>query len=227
MIESEVSGRLARTFPPLRRRYLMWFGALGGVALIALVVAVILITPSGSDTKAAPNFSFTLYQGEAELGAEMLDISQLRGKPVILNFWAGLCPPCRTEMVEFQQFYRLSEQKEQVTLIGIDVGPFLNLGSYDDAQNLMRELNIDYPTGFTDDGSVVGRYGVVGMPTTVFIDSRGEIYQKRTGIVTLSLLKGILGKLLEHESRKASREIAAGETWRPDRGSLAPGRGPG
>ena len=204
MTESYASGPVAKTTPSRPRRYLMWFGALGGVALIAFVVAMILIAPSESGTKAAPNFSFTLYQGQAEMGAETLDISQLRGKPVILNFWAGLCPPCRTEMVEFQQFYRLSEQKEQVALIGIDVGVFLKLGSHEDGQILMRELNIDYPTGYTDDGSVVRRYEVVGMPTTVFIDSQGEIFQKRTGIVTLSLLKGILGKLLEHESRNVS-----------------------
>ena len=210
MTEINASGQEATTVPPRRRRYLMWFGALGGVALIALVVAVILIAPSESGTKSAPNFSFTLYQGEAELGAETLDISQLRGKPVVLNFWAGLCPPCRAEMVEFQQFYKLSEQKEHVVLIGIDVGIFFNLGSREDGQNLMRELNVDYPTGYTDDGSVIRRYGVVGMPTTVFIDSQGEIFQKRTGIVTLSLLKGILGKLLEHESRMASGETGAG-----------------
>jgi len=201
LTESDAIGQVASTVPQLRRRSLMWFGVLGGGAVIAIVVAIILIAPSAPDTKLAPDFSFTLYQGEAELGAQTLDISQLKGKPVVLNFWAGLCPPCRTEMVEFQQFHRLSDQKDQVTLIGIDVGPFLSLGSQDDAQDLMRELNIDYPTGFTDNGSVVDMYGILGMPTTVFIDSQGEIYQKRTGIVTLSMLKGILGKMLENESR--------------------------
>jgi len=200
--ESDASSQEARTVP--RFRYLLWFGGLGGVAITALVVAIILFGPSGSDTKSAPNFSFTLYQGEAELGAKTMDISQLRGKPVILNFWAGLCPPCRTEMMEFQQFYRLSEQAEKVTLIGIDVGKFLNLGSESDANNLMRELNVVYPTGFTDDGSVVSRYRVVGMPTTVFIDSTGDIYQKRTGIVSGFMLKEIVANMLEQESRDPS-----------------------
>lgn len=204
MTEIDASSQEERTVPRLRRRYLVWFGGLGGIALTALVVAVILIAPSESDTKAAPNFSFTLYQGEAELGAKTMDISQLRGKPVILNFWAGLCPPCRTEMMEFQQFYRLSEQKDQVTLIGIDIGVFLNLGSQSDANNLMSELNVVYPTGFTDDESVVRRYRVVGMPTTVFIDSTGEIYQKRTGIVSGFMLKEIVANMLEQESRDPS-----------------------
>ena len=200
--ESDANSQEARTDP--RLRYLVWLGGLGGVALTALVVAILLIAPSGSDIKSAPNFSFTLYQGEAELGAKTMDISQLRGKPVILNFWAGLCPPCRTEMMEYQQFYRLSEQKDQVTLIGIDVGKFLNLGSQSDANNLMSDLNVVYPTGFTDDESVVSRYRVVGMPTTVFIDSTGEIYQTRTGIVSGFMLKEIVAKMLEQESQEPS-----------------------
>ena len=186
------------------RRYLWWFGGLGSVGLIALVATFILIAPSGSGNKSAPDFSFTLYQGEAELGTKTMDISQLRGKPVILNFWAGLCPPCRTEMVEYQNFYRLSEQSEQVTLIGIDVGPFLNLGSHDDALNLMRDLNVIYPTGYTDDGSVVSKYQVVGMPTTVFIDSKGDIYQKRSGIVPGIMLKKIVTNMLELEPSTGS-----------------------
>lgn len=182
------------------RRYLWWFGGLGSVVLIALVATFILIAPSGSGNKSAPDFSFTLYQGEAELGAKTMDISQLRGKPVILNFWAGLCPPCRIEMVEYQQFYRLSDQNEQVTLIGIDVGKFLNLGSESDAKNLMDELNVIYPTGFTDDGSVISKYGVVGMPTTVFIDSEGTIFQTRSGIVPGLMLKEIVDNMLGQES---------------------------
>lgn len=202
MTESDAGTQEARTVG--RPRHLVWFGGLLGVAIAALVLAFLVFTPPGPDTKAAPNFSFTLYQGEAELGAKTLDISQLQGKPVILNFWAGLCPPCRTEMMEFQQFYRLSEQKEQVTLIGIDVGKFLNLGSQSDANNLMRELNVVYPTGFTEDGSVVSKYQVVGMPTTVFIDSTGEIYQKRTGIVSGFMLKKIVTSMLEQESRDPS-----------------------
>ena len=128
MTGSDVISQEVTTVPQRGRRYLLWLGGLGGVSLAALVAAIILIAPSGSGTKTAPDFSFTLYQGEAELGAKTMNISQLQGKPVILNFWAGLCPPCRTEMVEYQQFYKLSDQQEYVTLIGIDVGPFLNLG---------------------------------------------------------------------------------------------------
>lgn len=59
------------------------------------------------------NFSFTLFQGESRLGAEKLNMDQVLGKPIVLNFWAGQCPPCRAEMPDLQEFYEGS--KDEVT----------------------------------------------------------------------------------------------------------------
>ena len=53
----------------------------------------------------APRFSITLYQGGGELGTGLIDFPQNYGKPVVLNFWAGLCPPCRDEMPVLQKVY--------------------------------------------------------------------------------------------------------------------------
>ena len=80
-----------------RHKYRQWMVGLGGVALVAIVAAIVLSAVlSGSDTTssgavagskdAAPDFSFTLYQGEAELGAEKSSFSELHGKPIVLNF---------------------------------------------------------------------------------------------------------------------------------------------
>ena len=57
----------------------------------------------------------------------MVRLSDLRGRPIVLNFWAGLCPPCRAEMPNLQAFYE--KFGDQVTLLGLDVGPFTGLGS--------------------------------------------------------------------------------------------------
>ena len=135
--------------------------------------------PSTSEEGLAPNFSFSLYQGEDILGFETKQLSQLRGMPVVLNFWARLCPPCWTEMPELQEFSE--EFQDQIILLGIDIGQFTGLGSPRDASKLLDSMGITYPAGFTDDGDVVERYKVLAMPTTVFIDGQGRIFQKWTG----------------------------------------------
>ena len=135
--------------------------------------------PSTSGEGLAPNFSFNLYQGEDILGSETKQLSQLRGTPVVLNFWARLCPPCWTEMPELQEFSE--EFQDQIILLGIDIGQFTGLGPPRDASKLLDSMGITYPAGFTDDGDVVEKYKVLAMPTTVFIDGQGRIFQKWTG----------------------------------------------
>ena len=128
----------------------MLIGGVGvaGISLVVLAAIFLFGGESGVDDSVAegtaPDFSFSLYQGEGELGGEKLDFSELQGKPVVLNFWAGLCPPCRAEMPDLQRFYE--ENQDEVTLVGVDVGRFNGLGNQRDAQNLLRELQITYST---------------------------------------------------------------------------------
>ena len=124
----------------------------------------------------APNFTFTMYQGEDKLGASELDLAQLRGQPVVLNFWAGLCPPCRAEMPDFQSFY--DKFKDRATLIGIDLGQFTGLGSQQDAKDLLQELGVTYPAGFTNDSGVVKDFKILGMPTDYIHKSRWDNLQE-------------------------------------------------
>ena len=172
------------------------------MALAAIVAAIVVSVVLGGSKGSAPNFSFTLYQGEDKLGAEQLDFSQLQGKPIVLNFWAGQCPPCRAEMPDLQRFYE--DFNDQVTLVGIDIGPFVNLGSHQDARDLLKELGITYPAGFTDDGSVVRKYKVLGMPTSIFIDSGGNIFQTMTGALNLDILTRTTNTMLQEETRSGS-----------------------
>ena len=143
-----------------RRRNRMWLGGAGAAAVAVLVAVVVVAIYSGDSGSSASsggnqadgvveNFSFTLFQGEKVLGAEKMEMDQLLGKPIVLNFWAGQCPPCRAEMPDLQRFYDGS--KEDVTLLGIDVSQFTGLGTRRDARNLLKELGITYPAGYTGD----------------------------------------------------------------------------
>ena len=74
-------------------------------------------------------------------------------------------------------------------MIGIDLGQFLGLGNQEEAKELLAELEITYPAGFTEDASVVRDYQVLGMPTTIFIDANGKIFNKWTGALNGSILE--------------------------------------
>ena len=185
----------------------------GSLVMLGLTAAVVALVscegqanpsyptaPIGStrgSLNAAPDFPVTIYQGEEILGGKEINFSDLlaQKRPVVLNFWAGLCPPCRAEMPDLQRFY--DEFQDQVYLVGIDIGPFTGLGSRDDGRALLKELKITYPAGTTKDTSVVGKYEVLGMPTTVFIDSQGRIFEKWTGILNRDNLVRITKDMLD------------------------------
>jgi len=167
-------------------------GGLASAALTILVVAIVFGIIVGGDSgesgssEWAPDFDFSLFQGESELGARHLNIHQLGGRPVVLNFWAGLCPPCRAEMPDLQAFH--DDFKQDVILVGIDLGQFMGLGTKRDAEKLLDELNISYPAGFTDDRGVIRDYRVLSIPTTVFIRPDGTIFETWAGTLNESAL---------------------------------------
>ena len=153
--------------------------------------------PSTSGEGLAPNFSFNLYQGEDIVGSETNQLLQLRGTPVVLNFWARLCPPCWTEMPELQEFSE--EFQDQIILLGIDIGQFTGLGPPRDASKLLDSMGLTYPAGFTDDGDVVEKYKVLAMPTTVFIDGQGRIFQKWTGALDRGTVTRLAKAMLDQD----------------------------
>ena len=140
------------------------------------------------------DFNISLYQGSDELGSETVALSDLRGEPVVLNFWAGLCPPCRAEMPEFQAF--AAEYDGRATLVGVDLGQFFSLGSESDAVELLQELGVTYPAGSTDDGSIVRELGVLGLPATFFVAADGSLHRKWQGVLNGDKLAEITDEML-------------------------------
>ena len=142
------------------------------------------------------DFQIAVYKEEDLLGGTDLAFSSVFGKqePVILNFWAGLCPPCRAEMPDSQRVY--NQFQGRVAIFGLDIGPFVGLGSREDGRELLDELGVTYPTGTTFDSRVVRAYRVLGMPTTVFLSPDGKVVRTWAGILTERKLIELTEELL-------------------------------
>jgi len=154
------------------------------------------IRGASGDLQLPADFPITFYQEKETPGGEEPAFSSFfaQGKPVVLNFWAGLCPPCRAEMPDFQSVF--GEYRDRAIIFGLDVGPSTGLGSPDDGRALLQELGITYPTGTTSAGRVVSSYRVLGMPTTVFMTPDGGIHRSWTGRLTEEKLVDLMEELL-------------------------------
>ena len=86
--------------------------------------------------------------------------------------------------------------QNSVTIFGLDIGPFVGLGSQEDGKALIQELKITYPTGTTSDAKVVKAYRVLGMPTTVFLTPDGKVFRNWTGLLTRAKLEELIEELL-------------------------------
>ena len=146
----------------------------------------------------APDLTVSMFQGQDVVGGEKVTLSGLiGGRPIVLNFWAGLCPPCRVELAYLESVHH--DFRGKVTVIGIDLGQYTGLGNQNDAQQLLNDLAITFPAGFTNDATVTRDYQVMAMPTTVFINSIGEVFRKWDGLLTHDVLTELTNEMLAME----------------------------
>jgi thiol-disulfide isomerase/thioredoxin len=143
------------------------------------------------------DFEVRAYRGSDALGGEQVQLSNVlaQGRPVALNFFAGLCPPCRAEMPDLQKVHE--SHGDQFILLGVDVGPYTGLGSFDDAERLVAELNLTFPTGSAMDPQIVSRYKVLGIPSTVFITTDGKVLRKWDGPLSQSKMRELVEQMIQ------------------------------
>jgi len=145
----------------------------------------------------APEFDivfYTSYGNSTESSIHKVISSQ--NKPIILNFWASNCFPCRAEMKDFQLFFEQSEL--ETLIIGIDVGNQSNLGTKNGAKDLIKELNLTYPLGYSEKKDLLENYGIIALPSTVWILPNKKLYLKWTGILNKNTLNKITKDLIKN-----------------------------
>jgi cytochrome c biogenesis protein CcmG/thiol:disulfide interchange protein DsbE len=132
-------------------------------------------------------------------GTGTLSLASLRGKVVVMNFWQSYCPPCHTEARTLAAASRAWAGKG-VVFLGVDE---IDLRSA--AQKFMARYGITYPT-ISDDGPLVGHYGVTGYPETFFIDRRGRVVPIHVGDVVGHIVGPATTPVLNQGIRQAFSE---------------------
>jgi cytochrome c biogenesis protein CcmG/thiol:disulfide interchange protein DsbE len=112
----------------------------------------------------APAFSLKRVDDSGTLA-----LASLRGKPVVLNFWASWCGPCKGEAKMLETAWRQYKSKG-VVFVGVDYHDVTG-----DARRFLERHGITYPTVQDGSGAIADRYGVSAVPETYFIDRRGRL----------------------------------------------------
>lgn len=133
----------------------------------------------------APNFETEYLNGEKFV------LYDLRGTPVVLNFWATWCPPCVREMPALQKLYE--ENNGKIIVVGVNMQE--NKGTIDKFLN--RRVNVTYPIVLDKDGKIIESYNIIVKPTTFFIDKNGMIADKKLGELSEKEIRERAAKLLE------------------------------
>lgn len=134
--------------------------------------------------KPAPDFDL------ATLGGQRARLSDYRGKPVIVNFWASWCIPCRDEFPLFVTT-QYEHAADGLTILGI-----VHQDSSDAAAAFARQMGADWPLLLDPDQVAWTAYRGLGVPSTYFIDRQGIVRATSLGPVTASWLPGQLAKIL-------------------------------
>lgn len=159
-----------------RARTLVVAMVVATVGLAAAALALVGSSPGGGSAGAggrAPGFTLDRVD-DPGVTVSLKDFAR---RPLVLNFWASWCVPCRKEMPAFQA---ASERLAgRVAFVGIN-----HQDSRAGATELLRDTGVRYPTGYDPGGEVAAAYGLFGMPTTVFVSPSGRILERRVGEIS-------------------------------------------
>jgi cytochrome c biogenesis protein CcmG, thiol:disulfide interchange protein DsbE len=156
-----------------RRRLPGWAIALGiGVVFIGGLLALLLVRPPQKSLcdEAAPAFNLPLfdeYRGGLPVNAASLD--NLKGKAVVLNFWASWCKPCEEEAAALEAAWRANKDSG-VVFVGVDY-----LDQDPAAKRYLQKFDISFPNGPDLAGKISKRYAIRGVPETFFITPEGKL----------------------------------------------------
>jgi len=139
-----------------------------GIGRVArgLALALVFVLPALAASSSGPAPAFQL----SGRGGKAIDLSQYKGQVVMINFWATWCGPCRQEMPLLEDIYK-KYKPMGFTLVGVNVEPKpVEVEAW-----LAKQKPVSFPIAFDTESKVSKMYKVLGMPSTVFIDRKGNV----------------------------------------------------
>ena len=194
------------------------------IVLLAVVIALMWLLPDGSQPAApatnAPKTEQTKNTNDApddieattlvkagtqapDFRVEMFDgttftLGSLRGKVVLLNFWATWCGPCKREMPEVQALYeKYGNNEGDVIVLGVanpksEEYPYNQDVTQPEVEQFLEDGGYTFPVVMDTTGDVLSAYGISAFPTTFMIDTEGNVFGYVTGQLTADMMESIV-----------------------------------
>ena len=174
--EQETGAAETENNPESRRSFwawlLIWAGVIGLLVLLGIGLQRTQVQPVAAG-EPAPDFSLASFSGE------QINLADLRGKIVIVNFWASWCTPCEQEAADLQAAWEKYEPRGDVLFLGIDY-----VDTETEALQYLTKFNITYPNGPDLGQTIYTTFHASGVPETYLIDREGMLAHTKIGAFT-------------------------------------------
>lgn len=163
---------------PVWAQVIVWVALLGLLTVMALGLRRTQQKPIQVGD-VLPDFTLSFFDGYQQQGKSEIQLSALRGKVVVINFWASWCKPCEQEAAEMEAAWRSYMPGEQVVFVGVDY-----VDTEPEARGYLKKFEITYPNG-PDLGTRISQmFRITGVPETYFVDKDGKLAYAQIGPFT-------------------------------------------